>query len=359
MSQDEAFTKDLIEAGLKLSQRDIFRDRFILGREPGFQGQASVGPASGHFLAELLADPEKAARLSSFFQPVLGFDRTLEMPEALPPDILPWSYQAKFAEKMADPLAEAADREALAQVRDFWGRSIALMAGVALAGAARLNDLLLYSKDLSGRAIERYDGDDFLISAERLALPNRASTVLILAFVRDPAIMGMNPALAGLKPSKGWLGWEEQLNAVNKVSAFIQGLGYLALPSAGGIVLADHHGALAGLGELGRQGLLITPEYGPNLRLFTIITDYPFVSGEPDVFGVADYCETCQRCINECPARAISEGHRSPGLYQWPVDRKACFDNWLNKGDACRKCIEICPYTREPLIGSKARNRQF
>jgi epoxyqueuosine reductase QueG len=121
--------------------------------------------------------------------------------------------------------------------------------------------------------------------------------------------------------------------------------------------MADHLGALAGLGEVGRQGLLITPEYGPNLRLFTIITDYPFILDRPLVFGVADYCETCQRCINECPARAIGEGRRRPGLYPWPVKRRACFDNWLEKRDPCRKCIEICPYTHEPLVGSPGSQR--
>jgi len=35
------------------------------------------------------------------------------------------------------------------------------------------------------------------------------------------------------------------------------------------------------------------------------------------------------------------------------VDRRACFDNWLKKKDPCRQCIEVCPYTREPLVGSR------
>ena len=176
--------------------------------------------------------------------------------------------------------------------------------------------------------------------------------VLILGFVRGPEIMGMNPGLSRLRPPGGWLDWPGQAAAVLKMADFLKSLGYLALPSAGGLMLANHLGALAGLGELGRQGLLITPEYGPNPRLLTIITDYPFELGRPATFGVADYCETCQRCINECPAKALTEGHRRPGLYQWPVNRRACFDNWLEKRDPCRKCIEICPYTREPLVGS-------
>lgn len=335
MPPENTFTRDYIEAGFKLSERDRLRDRFVMGRglPPDLFGHL---PGADKFLAEILADPEKAASCAAFFPKILGLNG-----EAAPftPRILPWSGgeicgPAFAADFPPDDGLTPDDRQML---MDYQGRIAALMLGAAISGVTPLFEPFIYRQSWDGRAIE---------------IPRRADRVLILGFVRAPKIMGMNPQLSKLRPGIGWLDWEGQVAAVLKMAEFIASMGYAALPSAGGIVMADHLGALAGLGEVGRQGLLITPEYGPNLRLFTIITDYPFTLDRPNIFGVADYCETCQRCINECPAKAISEGHRRPGLYKWPLNRRACFDNWLEKRDPCMKCIEICPYTREPLAGS-------
>ena len=352
MSSDAAgFTWDFIEAGLKLSERDMLRERFIMSaaKPPRVGGKMT---AADNFLADILADPEKAASARPFFSLLPGLPPDSETTPDIPP-ILPWTdlpQRARGGAPLPSSIGlEAEDREALL---DFQGRVAALLAGAAVAGAAALRKDLLYAQALDGRQIQLTDGDDFELTGSAVRIPARADRMLVLGFVRAPEIMGMNPGLSRLRPAAGWLTWPEQIEAVLKLAEKMTGQGWLALPSAGGLLSADHHGALAGLGELGRQGLLITPEYGPNLRLFTILTDYPFTVGQPLVFGVADYCETCRRCINECPAKALTEGRRRPGLYQWPVNRRACFDNWLQKGDPCRKCIEICPYTREPLVGS-------
>ena len=349
MSNETAgFTRDFIEAGLKLSERDRLRGRFIMStQKPPWTGGRMT--AQDNFLADILADPEKASSSRPFFNRIPGLESELT-PDR--PPIFPWADPTPGERSVRPPdliSLEAEDREALL---DFQGRVAALMAGAAVVGAAALNKDLLYTHTLDGRLILLTGDDDFELDESAVRLPARADRVLVLGFVRAPGIMGMNPGLSRLRPAAGWLTWPEQIEAVRKLAERLNAGGWLALPSAGGLLLADHHGALAGLGELGRQGLLITPEYGPNPRLFTILTDYPFTIGQPLVFGVADYCETCQRCITECPAKALTEGRRRPGLYQWPVNRRACFDNWLQKGDPCRKCIEICPYTREPLVGS-------
>lgn len=343
------FTRDFIEAGLKLSERDLLRERFIMSNaKPSWAGGRMT--AADNFLAEVLADPEKAASCRPFFPRLLGLEPKPE-PAAEPPVIFPWSDQLGM-DRHEPPSAATADTEGVEALLDFQGRTAALMAGAALAGAAPLTESLIYTRAIDGRPIRLTDGDRFEFDGADIRIPARADRVLVLGFVRAPEIMGMNPGLSRLRPATGWLTWPEQIAAVLGLAERISAEGWLALPSAGGLLMADHHAVLAGLGELGRQGLLITPEYGPNPRLFTITTDYPFAIGGPLTFGVADYCETCQRCINECPAKALAEGRRRPGLYQWPVDRRACFDNWLQKGDPCRKCIEVCPYTREPLVGS-------
>jgi epoxyqueuosine reductase len=57
----------------------------------------------------------------------------------------------------------------------------------------------------------------------------------------------------------------------------------------------------AGLGWQGKSLLLVTPQYGPRVRLATILTDMPLDAGMP----VRNRCGTCRECTNACPAQAI------------------------------------------------------
>lgn len=60
---------------------------------------------------------------------------------------------------------------------------------------------------------------------------------------------------------------------------------------------------LAGLGWRGRNNLLVTPQYGAQVRLVSILTDLPLVPDRP----VPQDCGTCRRCLFVCPAGAIKE----------------------------------------------------
>ncbi len=65
-----------------------------------------------------------------------------------------------------------------------------------------------------------------------------------------------------------------------------------------------HAAAEAGLGSRGISDLLITPKYGPRVRLFGVVTD---VELEPTPKENENYCTNCNICIKACPAGAISE----------------------------------------------------
>lgn len=60
----------------------------------------------------------------------------------------------------------------------------------------------------------------------------------------------------------------------------------------------------AGLGEIGRCGLLLTPRYGPLQQLATILTDAPI---EPDPIFEGQICDQCGECVRQCPHNALSE----------------------------------------------------
>lgn len=64
--------------------------------------------------------------------------------------------------------------------------------------------------------------------------------------------------------------------------------------------------ANAGMGQVGANGLLLTPQYGPRVHLGSIVTTAPL---EPDPLLKEKLCDTakCTLCIEQCPAKAISE----------------------------------------------------
>lgn len=61
---------------------------------------------------------------------------------------------------------------------------------------------------------------------------------------------------------------------------------------------------LAGLGEIGYSKMLLTPEFGPRLRIGVILTELEL---EPDpIYDGPKLCNRCMACVRECPGGAIS-----------------------------------------------------
>ncbi|MEI7884024.1 MAG: 4Fe-4S double cluster binding domain-containing protein [Clostridia bacterium] len=59
---------------------------------------------------------------------------------------------------------------------------------------------------------------------------------------------------------------------------------------------------LAGLGWIGKNAALVSPQYGPRLRLVTILTNCEFEVNN----ALENHCGSCQICIEACPAKAIT-----------------------------------------------------
>lgn len=63
-------------------------------------------------------------------------------------------------------------------------------------------------------------------------------------------------------------------------------------------------GFLAGLGEIGYSKMLLTPEFGPRLRIGVVLTELEL---EPDpIYDGPQLCNKCMACVRECPGHAIS-----------------------------------------------------
>ena len=104
----------------------------------------------------------------------------------------------------------------------------------------------------------------------------------------------------------------------------------------------------AGLGEIGRMGLLMTPELGPRVRLGVVTTDLPLIPDQRgDDTSVLDFCRICQKCVEACPSRSIPAGDREEidGALRWRIDADSCFHYWNRVGTDCGRCMAVCPYS--------------
>ena len=102
----------------------------------------------------------------------------------------------------------------------------------------------------------------------------------------------------------------------------------------------------AGLGWIGKNGLLVTPEYGARLSWATVLTDAPLTaSGKPHTKG---RCHNCRRCVDICPAAAITPDEWVRGSRGPKINVDACAErlreNHCTLGAyICGLCVLACP----------------
>ena len=138
--------------------------------------------------------------------------------------------------------------------------------------------------------------------------------------------------------------------AANKIADFLREHGFSAMAGhpLGGMALYPPLAQNAGLGWIGRNGLLITPEFGPRVRLaaiYTSIANLPF-SQDNEHTWVRDYCDSCGICIRKCPPEAIREiaMKHDYGRVSHIVTEK-CFP-YFAEYFGCSICIKVCPFNR-------------
>ena len=144
----------------------------------------------------------------------------------------------------------------------------------------------------------------------------------------------------------------------NRLSVFLRGLGYQAYggdtESMGRSV---GFGVMAGLGEYGRAGILVSPKYGTDIRTVLItITDLPLAVTKPIDAGITKFCETCKKCGEMCPSGAISmeekpfwgggAKYQAKGIKGWYMDAKKCYSFMLGGEPDCSRCQTVCPFTK-------------
>jgi len=164
----------------------------------------------------------------------------------------------------------------------------------------------------------------------------------------DHDMIGPNPRLQGSMESAHQ--YVEGGRVAVQLAAYIRFLGYPARAHIDGNyqVICPLVARDAGLGELGRMGLLMTPSHGPRIRLAVVTTDLELLTDTPlDGRDVIDFCTVCKKCANTCPSQSIPFDDRKEidGVLRWKIDADTCFRYWSTSGTDCGRCMSVCPYS--------------
>jgi reductive dehalogenase len=227
-------------------------------------------------------------------------------------------------------------------------KNAARLFGASLVGITRLNPLWLYDNE----------GED-----DAQELPPEIDTAVVMAIEMNYHYIATSPSVQATAATGN--GYSRMVFTACCLAEFLRNLGFKAIACGNDTALSIALAIDAGLGELGRNGLLITEKYGPRVRLCKVLTNAPLVLDEPIQFGVRKFCEVCKKCATTCPPGAITEGEmtsegvcksNNPGILKWYVNVEKCLNFWHHNRTSCSNCIRSCPFNKpEHLIHDAAR----
>lgn len=169
--------------------------------------------------------------------------------------------------------------------------------------------------------------------------------VIIFSKEMNRKIIETAPSLAGGKhvfQTYALLG-----DIANKLTEYLRknGFGAQAGPALGGLSIYPVLAQDAGLGTIGRSGILISPDCGPVQRLATVYTSIENLpeNNNIDHRQVKDFCRQCGKCLTACPVNAIynKEITHDTGLKTF-IDKEKCLDSMQNNY-GCSVCLKVCP----------------
>ena len=184
-------------------------------------------------------------------------------------------------------------------------------------------------------------------------LPEGLSHVIVMGHEMDKALVDTYPsALAGAATGREY---SHEAAIVMQLAAYIRNLGYQAIASMNDTALVIPYAIKAGLGEYGRNQMVLTPEFGPRVRFSKIFTDMPLDVDVVRELGLTSYCQGCTICADACPPKALPKGAPefhgdSPstvkGVKKWSANCEACFGYWAKLKTDCAICMRVCPFNQ-------------
>lgn len=232
--------------------------------------------------------------------------------------------------------------ESLQQASEIVKKAVAFL-GADLVGIAPYDERWVYTNSFN----------PFTRESTPVQFPFEPKSVIVMAVEMDYDAYRTSPSL--IADAGTAAGYGEMITTAHKVAVFCRTLGYKAIPCGNDTALSIPLAIQAGLGENSRMGLLITPEFGPRVRLCKVFTDLPLQPDKPITFGVQEFCKVCLKCADNCPSGAISKDmepsfktesiSNNPGVKKWCVKQENCFKYW-GENVSCSVCVACCPYNK-------------
>ncbi len=237
-------------------------------------------------------------------------------------EVIPDRYEVEDKKKMSQQVKETAG-----------------IYGACKTGITKINHDWIYTHDMDGKPIH---------------IPEGYKNAIVMLIKIDKEPLTASPSMVA--GTENALGYSRMAFVIGCMAQFIRTLGYKAIPMGNDTALSIPLAVEAGLGEMGRNGLLITPEYGPAVKICKVFTDLPLDHDEPRDHGIARYCKGCKRCADTCEVdaissedepsyRTVSESNNS-GIKRWAVDVDRCYKFWVGNGGDCSTCISECIFTK-------------
>lgn len=145
-------------------------------------------------------------------------------------------------------------------------------------------------------------------------------------------------------------GYIEGMDRTAQLTEWLKSRGWRAVPQGfPGDGIAIHYAVAAGLGQLGLNGQLLTPQAGSRCRILLLTTDAPLVCDEPVDFGLHGVCDECKACVRNCPVGAIPQT-RKPyrGVTKAKLNTSRCLPVVV-QASGCAVCMKVCPVQRYGL----------
>lgn len=221
---------------------------------------------------------------------------------------------------------------------------LAKLFGADIVGVAAYDPRWNYSFMADARTMEE----------KPVPMPKGITSVIVLGHGMDYDLVQTYPsALAGAAVG---LGYSKEAPTAVQLSQYIRNIGYEAVASMNDTSLVIPYAIKAGLGEYGRNQMVITPEFGPRVRFSKIFTTLPLNHNEPSLFGVRQTCDICTRCADACPPKALPHGPPEEGgenrcnirgVVKWSANCEKCFGYWAKLRSDCAICMRVCPYNQD------------
>jgi epoxyqueuosine reductase len=233
--------------------------------------------------------------------------------------------------------------------------------GAATVGFIELDDntrKLIYGVDPDGKELIFTDEPIAYEDDNARYIPNSCKYAIVYTVQMSTETMRRSPTQLGSQTTTLSYTRGETIQA--SAQEFLRGLGYQCLgeSTTNALGISPALGVMAGLGELSRLNRLITPEFGPMVRVFKLLTDLPVAVDKPIDAGIMEFCKRCKKCAEACPSESLSfddeptwetrGGWNNPGHKAYFENSVTCYAYWREQaGTNCGICFAVCPFAKK------------